>query len=131
MPHAGGRGDAPESQGTCRSFAGGRGPRTVLDAPPALGDNRGHRFDAVRTKGDAMSTIKPGAEGVALLGKAPQGPVDLAEFTVLLHPEDHVAIAKQTLLPRTVLRTGEGQITVATVIPFGHKVALKPIATGE
>ena len=59
-----------------------------------------------------MSSNQPGAGGVALLGKAPQGPVDLTELTVLLHPADHVAIAKQTLLPRTVLRTAEGQITV-------------------
>jgi altronate hydrolase len=78
-----------------------------------------------------MTTIQPGAEGVAMLGKAPQGPVDLAELTVLLHPDDHVAIAKQTLLPRTVLHAGGTDVTVATVIPFGHKVALKPIAAGE
>ena len=78
-----------------------------------------------------MSTMKPGAEGVAMIGRAPQGPVDLEQVAVLLHPEDHVAVAKQTLLPRTILRTPTGDVTVAAVIPSGHKIALKAASQDE
>ena len=50
-----------------------------------------------------MSTIQPPraqGQGLTLLGRAPAGPVDLAEVAVLLDPQDAVAIAKQPLLPR-------------------------------
>src|SRR5687768_7356928 len=77
------------------------------------------------------ATTKPGAEGVAMIGRAPQGPFELADVAVLLHPDDHVAIAKQSLMPRTVLRTPLGDVTVAAVVPSGHKFALRPVAQGE
>ena len=72
-------------------------------------------------------TQPPRAEGqgVTLLGRAPSGPVDLAEVAVLLDPRDAVAIAKQPLLPRTELRTANGQVRVSQLIPPGHKIALR------
>ncbi|MBA3643823.1 MAG: altronate dehydratase [Chloroflexia bacterium] len=76
------------------------------------------------------STPKRPSEGIALLGKASTAPVDLAEVAVLLHPDDAVAIAKQPLLPRTILKTATGEVRVAGMIPPGHKVAMRPIAEG-
>ena len=69
-------------------------------------------------------------DGVTMLGRGPQGPVDLADVAVVLHPADAVAIAKQPLLPRTVLRTAEGEVRVGGMIPPGHKVALRPVPKG-
>ena len=69
-------------------------------------------------------------ESLSLTGKAPTDPVDLADVAVLLHDGDGVAIAKQPLVPRTVLRTPYGEVKVAQVIPPGHKVALRAIGTG-
>ena len=63
-----------------------------------------------------MTTTQPPraqGQGVTLLGRPPAGPVDLAEVAVLLDPHDAVAIAKQPLLPRTVLRTADGEVRVA------------------
>ncbi|MDQ3780418.1 MAG: hypothetical protein M3354_07735, partial [Chloroflexota bacterium] len=74
------------------------------------------------------STPKRPGEGIAMLSKASTAPVDLAEAAVLLHPEDAVAIAKQPLLPRTILKTATGEVRVAGMIPPGHKVAMRPIA---
>ena len=54
---------------------------------------------------------------MTLMGRGPAGPVDLNEVAVLLHPDDAVAIAKQPLLPRTVLRTTNGEVRVAQMIP--------------
>lgn len=73
---------------------------------------------------------RPG-EGMTLISRGPSGPVDLADVAVLLEPNDGVAIAKQPLLPRTVLRTANGEIKVAQMIPPGHKVALKSLAVGD
>ena len=79
-----------------------------------------------------MATTQPGTrgDGVAMIGRAPTAPVDLAEVAVLLHSEDAVAIAKQPLLPRTILRTATGEVRVAQMIPPGHKVALRLVAEG-
>src|ERR687890_2575371 len=80
-----------------------------------------------------MSTTHPPraeGQGVTLLGRAPAGPVDLAEVAVLLDPHDAVAIAKQSLLPRTVLRTADGEVRVSQMIPPGHKIALREVAQG-
>ncbi len=74
------------------------------------------------------TTQVPG--GVMMLGKAGREPVDLAEVAVLLHPDDGVAIAKVPLVPKTVLRTAEGEVRVGAMIPPGHKVALKAIPEG-
>ncbi len=49
--------------------------------------------------------------------------------TIRIHPADNVVIARRQLLPGTVLE-GEG-ITVAAMVPPGHKVATRAIAAGE
>src|ERR687889_483970 len=80
-----------------------------------------------------MSTTQPPrveGQGVTLLGRAPAGPVDLAEVAVLLDPHDAVAIAMQPLLPRTLLRTANGEVRVSQMIPPGHKIALRDVAQG-
>src|SRR5829696_8626410 len=80
-----------------------------------------------------MTTTQPPraqGQGVTLLGRPPAGPVDLAEVAVLLDPHDAVAIAKQPLLPRTVLRTANGEVRVSQMIPPGHKIAVRDVAQG-
>jgi altronate hydrolase len=58
--------------------------------------------------------------------------VDLGQVAVLLNPADEVAIAKQPLLPGTILKLADGsEVRVAQMIPPGHKVALKPVATEQ
>ena len=47
---------------------------------------------------------------------------------IRLHPDDSVVIARATLLPGASV---EGSLTATDRIPAGHKVAVKPIATGE
>ncbi len=78
-----------------------------------------------------MATTQPKPDAMTMLSRAPQGPVDLAEVAVLLHPDDAVAIAKQPLLPRTLLRTAEGEVRVAGMVPPGHKVALRAVPQGD
>jgi altronate dehydratase len=65
-----------------------------------------------------------------MLGRAPAGPVALDEVAVVLNPVDAVAIAKQPLLPKTLLRTPDGDVRVAQLIPPGHKVALRAVPVG-
>ena len=48
---------------------------------------------------------------------------------IRIHPADDVVIAKQQLIGGTLLE-GEG-VTVAGLIPPGHKVAVKPIRAGQ
>ena len=47
---------------------------------------------------------------------------------ICLHPHDHVVIARATLLPGAQVADG---IVASDKIPAGHKVAVRPIATGE
>ena len=47
---------------------------------------------------------------------------------IRLHPEDNVVIARATLLPGTPVAEN---LTAAGRIPAGHKVATRPIATGQ
>ena len=49
--------------------------------------------------------------------------------TIRIHPHDNVVIARRQLLGGTVL-TEEG-VTVAGLVPPGHKVATQAIAAGE
>lgn len=59
------------------------------------------------------------------LSRAPKDPVALDTLAVLLHPNDEVAVAKQSLLPGTQLVLGDGSIVrVSQMVPMGHKVAL-------
>ncbi len=81
-----------------------------------------------------MTAIQPpmaGGAGVQMPGAAATGPVPLADVAVLLNANDAVAIAKQPLLPRTVLLTDAGEVKVAAMIPPGHKVALRVVPKGE
>ncbi|CAA9558524.1 MAG: Altronate dehydratase [uncultured Thermomicrobiales bacterium] len=78
-----------------------------------------------------MSATAPRPDAMMPFAKASKEPVELADVAVLLHPNDHVAIAKQPLLPRTVLRTAGGEVRVEGMIPPGHKVALRAIPEGE
>ena len=73
------------------------------------------RFVAPR-KDTLVATTQPRSETMTMLAKAPTEPVDLAEVAVLLHPVDAVAIAKQPLLPRTVLRTPDGEVRVEQMV---------------
>ncbi len=65
------------------------------------------------------------------LGRTQRGTFLIADVTVRLHPDDDVVIAKQPLLPRTVLVAESGDITVAQMIPPGHKVAVREVASGQ
>lgn len=72
-----------------------------------------------------------GGNGLSMPGKAPEGPVALADVAVLLSPSDAVAVAKVPLVPRTVLITSDGEVRVSQMIPSGHKVALREILKGQ
>jgi altronate hydrolase len=50
-------------------------------------------------------------------------------LTIRLHPNDDVVIARQQLLRGTLL--AEESVTVAGLVPPGHKVATRAIRTGE
>src|SRR5680860_1002784 len=65
------------------------------------------------------------------LGRAQQGAMPISEVTVKLNPIDDVVIAKAPLLPRTTLQSPDGDITVAQMIPPGHKVAVRAVAKGD
>src|SRR5688572_18091169 len=83
-----------------------------------------------RNKMATTPSSKPSG-GITLLGRAPAEPVDLNQVALVLNPLDAVAVAKQPLLPNTKLRTAEGEVRVAQMVPPGHKVALRPIAKGD
>ena len=75
--------------------------------------------------GGEISDSVPVAEGVTLTAKASREPVALADVAVVLEPDDHVAIAKQPLLPGTQLLMADGSsVRVSQVVPPGHKVAV-------
>jgi altronate hydrolase len=67
-----------------------------------------------------------------MLGRPPAQPVDLAEVAVVLHPIDHVAIAKLPLLAGTVLRLPDGTtIRTGQMVPSGHKIALCDVQVNQ
>ncbi len=69
-------------------------------------------------------------EIVQLTPSASNKTVDLAAVTIHLHPDDEVAIARETLPPGLRLRTRDGEIRVSRLIPSGHKVALRAVEPG-
>jgi len=71
------------------------------------------------------------ASSSPLLGRAQRGAVPIADVTVKLNPVDDVVIAKGPLLPRTVLQAVDGDITIAQMVPPGHKVAIHAVAKGQ
>ena len=56
-------------------------------------------------------------------------PVSQDPYVIRIHPDDNVVIARQQLVGGT--RIASEGITVAGLIPPGHKVATRPIAAGE
>jgi altronate hydrolase len=50
---------------------------------------------------------------------------------LLLHPGDHVAIARVSLAQNQTIRPGSAQVILKQQVPAGHKVALRAIAEGE
>lgn len=48
-----------------------------------------------------------------------------------LHPSDNVAVARVAISAGTALRIDGREVTTADPIPAGHKVAVRPIASGE
>jgi altronate hydrolase len=66
-----------------------------------------------------------------LLSRANRGDVAINDVTVRLNPLDDVIIAKVPLLPKTRLVGEGGEITIAQMIPPGHKVAVHAIAQGQ
>lgn len=55
----------------------------------------------------------------------------LSEIAVLLHPSDTVAVARRPIPPRETIASPSGSVTTSSMIPMGHKFALRPIRTGE
>ncbi|WP_182112204.1 MULTISPECIES: UxaA family hydrolase [unclassified Actinotalea] len=56
----------------------------------------------------------------------------LAEATLLLRPDDDVAVATRDLQSGTVLRCPDGTaLEVTQSVPRGHKLAVRPVATGD
>ena len=79
-----------------------------------------------------MTALKPQGASINLSGGASREPVKLNDVAVHLRPTDEVAVAKQSLLPSTVLILDDGsQLRVTQMIPMGHKVALTSIPAGE
>src|SRR5437868_1422921 len=79
-----------------------------------------------------MTTIKPQGASINLTGGVQRASVKLNDVAVHLRPSDEVAVAKQSLLPGTVLiLPDDSQVRVSQMIPMGHKVALKSIAVNE
>jgi len=50
---------------------------------------------------------------------------------LLLHPSDHVAIARMALSAGQAIRPGKEAVILQDAVPAGHKAALRPIAQGE
>lgn len=48
-----------------------------------------------------------------------------------MSPADNVATALRELSPGEVVELEDIEVTVASPVPFGHKVALRPIAANE
>ncbi|CAN5659786.1 altronate dehydratase family protein [soil metagenome] len=79
-----------------------------------------------------MSTSLPGGDGLMMMPKSSKEPVALADVAVTLDTIDDVAVAKQSLMPGTMLVLTDGsQLRVAQMVPTGHKVALRAISEGQ
>lgn len=69
---------------------------------------------------------------IELTDLSPAGRVPLDDVALRLNPADNVAIAKIPLQMGTILLTADaGEVPVMGLIPSGHKVAIRPIATGD
>jgi altronate hydrolase len=64
------------------------------------------------------------------LTTARREPVPLTDVAVLLHRDDHVAIAKEMLAAGTVVVVDGAGIRLRQAIAPGHKLAIRPVAAG-
>lgn len=72
------------------------------------------------------------SESMNLVSKGPKGPFPFGDVAVRLTAGDHVAIAKQSLLPGTILLLEDGsELRVTQMVPTGHKVAIADVAEGD
>ncbi len=60
-----------------------------------------------------------------------ESPPTQQNATILLHPNDNVAIARAPLAPGQQVEAGGRAIAVRRAVPAGHKVAIRAIAPGE
>lgn len=71
-------------------------------------------------------------DSMNLGGAGSKGPFQMRDVAVLLTAGDHVVVAKQSLLPGTVLIMDDGsELRVSQMVPTGHKVAVRPVKNGE
>jgi altronate hydrolase len=70
------------------------------------------------------------SERPVVLRTAPREPISMAKAAVVLDGRDTIAVAKEMLVPGTVLVDGERHLRIAQAIPGGHKVALRPVRSG-
>src|SRR5450631_3979460 len=54
-----------------------------------------------------------------------------ANSVIVLHPSDSVAVARVPLSPGQTVEAGGVHVAASATVPAGHKIALKPIRTGE
>src|SRR5215208_4524614 len=72
------------------------------------------------------------SESMNVVSQGPKGPFPFGEVAVRLTAGDHVAIAKQSLLPGTILTMNDGsELRIAGMVPVGHKFALTAVASGD
>src|SRR5215813_12375222 len=71
------------------------------------------------------------SERPIVLRTAPRAPIPIAEAAVVLDERDTIAVAKEMLVPGTVLLDGGRPLRIAQAVPRGHKVALRPVLCGE
>ena len=71
------------------------------------------------------------SERPVVIRTAPRAPIPLAKAAVVLDDRDTIAIAKEMLVPGTELVDNTWHLRIAQAIPTGHKVALRPIRSGE
>lgn len=50
---------------------------------------------------------------------------------IVLHPDDNVATSIDDLAAGETVAWGSGEVRLLQAIPYGHKVALRPIARSE
>ena len=71
-------------------------------------------------------------DSMNLLKQGSRESVPFGDVAVILGADDHVAVAKQSLLPGTVLVLNDGsQLRISQMVPTGHKFALRPVASGD
>src|SRR5262245_48550299 len=58
--------------------------------------------------------------------------LSINKHAIIINPADNVAVVKHEIAPKTVLRLADGRkICVTSNVSVGHRVAIKPIPSGE